>query len=152
MFRFIRRTLGFAFVASFGAALAARFLLESNAEPETEEIDLVAVFEGKELVSTADPFFGGKVLSMFGGVMMDLRKATPAPTGIDIDLMIVMGGLSLIVPEGWRVRNNVTILAGGLDDATQTTADDDVPQVNLRGNIVLGGVQVITKSPVEAVA
>lgn len=151
MFKFIARLLGFAMVAALGAALAARFMLESNAHPETEEIDLVTIFDGKELVSTADPFYGGKVLSMFGGVMIDLRKATPAPTGIDLDLMIVMGGLSLVVPEGWRVQNNLKILAGGLDDRTKTTADDDVPHVNLRGSVAMGGIQVVTKSTVEAV-
>ena len=152
MFKFIGKLIGFAMVAAFGAALAARFMLESNAQPETEEIDLVAIFEGKELVSTADPFYGGKVLSMFGGVMMDLRKATPSPTGVDLDLMILMGGLQLIVPEGWRVKNNAKIFAGGLDDGTKTTADEDVPNVNLRGTIAMGGVQVVTKSPVEPVA
>ncbi|MDX1469306.1 MAG: hypothetical protein R3258_08185 [Acidimicrobiia bacterium] len=152
MFKAIFRAVRFALLAAFGAALVAKFMLESNAGPETEEIDLVAIFEGKELISTADPFYGGKVLSMFGGVMIDLRKATPSPTGVDLDVMIVMGGLQLIVPEGWRVRNNTTIFAGGLDDSTRTTADEDVPNVNLRGTIALGGVQIVTKSSLEAVA
>lgn len=138
-------------LVALGAGIAAKFMLESNAGPETEEIDLVAIFEGKELVSTADPFFGGKVLTMFGGVMMDLRRATPSPTGVDIDVMVVMGGLSIVVPEGWRVHNNTKIVAGGIDDRTKTTADEDVPNVNLRGTILMGGVSIVTKSPVEAV-
>lgn len=140
-----------AVIAALGAALAAKFMLDSNAEPGTEEIDLVAIFEGKNLVSTADPFYGGKVLSMFGGVLIDLRKATPAPTGIDLDVMVVMGGLSIVVPEGWRVKNSVQILAGGLDDKTKTTADEDVPHLNLKGTVAMGGVQIVTKSPVEVV-
>lgn len=64
MFRFIFRMLRMAVIAALGAALAAKFMLDSNAEPQTEEIDLVAIFEGKNLVSTADPFYGGKVLSL----------------------------------------------------------------------------------------
>ena len=139
-------------LAAIGTALVAKFMLESNAEPDTEEIDLVAIFEGKELISTANPFYGGKILSMFGGIMIDLRKATPSPTGVDLDVMIVMGGLQIIVPEGWRVRNNTNIFAGGLDDSTKTTSDEDVPNVNLRGTIAMGGVQIVTKSPLEAVA
>lgn len=151
MFRFIFRMLRMAVIAALGAALAAKFMLDSNAEPQTEEIDLVAIFEGKNLVSTADPFYGGKVLSMFGGVLIDLRKATPAPTGIDLDVMVVMGGLSIVVPEGWRVKNSVQIYAGGLDDKTKTTSDEDVPHLNLKGTVAMGGVQIVTKSPVEAV-
>ena len=151
MFRFIFRLLWMAFVAAMGTALVAKFMLQSNAEPETEEIDLVAIFEGKHLVSTADPFYGGKVLSMCGGVLIDLRKATPAPTGIHLDVMVMMGGLSIVVPEGWRVKNSVQIYAGGLDDRTKTTADEDVPNVNLTGTVAMGGVQIVTKSPVEVV-
>lgn len=152
MFKALFKGMRLALLAALGAALAAKFMLESNAGPDTEEIDLVAVFEGRELISTANPFYGGKILSMFGGVMIDLRKATPSPTGVDLDVMIVMGGLQIIVPEGWRVRNNTTIFAGGLDDSTKTTSDEDVPNVNLRGTIAMGGVQIVAKSSLETVA
>lgn len=152
MFKLIYRLWRTVMIAALGAALAAKFMLESNAKPETEEIDLVAIFEGKELKSTADPFYGGKVLSMFGGVLMDLRKATPAPTGIDLDLMVVMGGVSIVVPEGWKVKNNVKIFAGGLDARAMPPTDDDVPVVNLRGTVVMGGVQIAHKALVESVS
>lgn len=136
-----------------GTALVAKFLLESNANATTEEIDLVAIFEGKELVSTADPFYGGKILALFGGVQLDLRKAQPAPTGVRIDVMVVMGGLSLLVPEGWRVKTagGLNVIAGGFSDNTRTSADDDVPTVIVEGLVALGGIQATTKSPVEAV-
>lgn len=152
MFGFILRVVRLALLAAMGAALAAKLVLQSNAEPETEEIDLVAIFEGKHLVSSADPFYGGKVLSMFGGVLLDLRKATPSPTGIALDLAVVMGGVSLIVPEGWRVRFEGKVYAGGWQDATRTTADEDVPTVTVTGFVALGGLQAATKSPVEAVS
>lgn len=149
MFKLIYRLWRTVMIAAVGAAIAAKFILESNAEPDTEEIDLVAIFEGRELVSTADPFYGGKVMSMFGGVMMDLRQATPAPTGIDIDLMVAMGGVSVVVPEGWRVTRNVKIFAGGLDDRSKPTAEDDAPVLNLKGMVAMGGVQIVAKPPVE---
>ncbi len=149
MFKLIYRLWRTVMIAAVGAAIAAKFILESNAEPDTEEIDLVAIFEGRELISTADPFYGGKVMSMFGGVMMDLRQATPAPTGIDIDLMVAMGGVSVVVPEGWRVTRNVKIFAGGLDDRSKPTAEDDAPVLNLKGMVAMGGVQIVAKPPVE---
>lgn len=152
MFRFIFRLLRIALVAVLGTAIAAKFLLESNAEPKTEEIDLVSIFEGQNLVSEADPFYGGKIMTMFGGVMLDLRKATPAPTGVYLDLAVVMGGLSIIVPEGWRVKFEGTLAAGGFQDETRTTAAEDVPTVTLTGFVFMGGVQATTKSPVQAAA
>ncbi|MGB7861248.1 MAG: hypothetical protein WBM90_12180 [Acidimicrobiia bacterium] len=151
MFKFITKLFGAALVAAFGAALAAKFLLESNARPETEEIDLIAIFEGRELVSSADAFYGGKILSIFGGVLLDLRKANPAPTGIRLDVAVLIGGVSLIVPDGWRVVFNGSTMLGAFSDNTRTTADDDAPTVIITGFVTMGGLQVTTKSPVEAV-
>jgi hypothetical protein len=154
VFRFILKLMRLAFFAAFGIAIAAKFLLESNADAETEEIDLVSIFEGKHLISAADPFYGGKITSMFAGVLIDLRKAQPAPTGIDLDLAVLMGGVSVVVPEGWRVQTNgrLKVIAGGFSDNTKTTANEDVPIVNVRGFIAMGGFQATTKSPVEAVS
>lgn len=150
MFRFFFKLLRGALVAALGTALAAKLVLESNATPTTEEIDLVAIFEGQNLISRAEPFYGGKIMAMFGGVMLDLRQATPAPTGIHLDLVVAMGGLSLVVPEGWRVRSELRVMAGGFSDMTRTTAAEEVPTVTLTGLVLLGGVQVSTRSPVEA--
>ena len=150
MFRFIFKTIRALAIAAVGTALAAKFLLESNAEPTTEEIDMVSIFEGQNLISVADPFYGGKIMTMFGGVLLDLRRASPAPTGIYLDLAIVMGGLQLIVPEGWRVKFDGNVVMGGFSDETRTTADDDVPTVNIGGFVFMGGVQATTKAAVEA--
>jgi hypothetical protein len=149
MFRFIFKLLRVVIVAALGTAIAAKFLLESNAEPGTEEIDLVSIFEGQHLVSEADPFYGGKIMAMFGGVLLELRKVTPAPTGIFLDLVVVMGGVSLVVPEGWRVKYDGRVFMGGWSDDTRTTAEDDVPTVTVTGIIVMGGLRATTRSPVE---
>lgn len=147
MFKFTFKLLRTAALAIVGAAVAAKFILESNAESDTEDIDLISIFEGHELISTAEPFYGGKIMSVFGGVLLDLRQATPAPTGIYLDLLVVMGGVSIVVPETWRVEFEGKIFLGGFSDETRTNADDDVPKVHLSGLVALGGVQVTTKSP-----
>lgn len=150
MFRSIFKLFRLVFVAMLGAAAAAKLLLESNARPDTEEIDLVSIFEGQQLVSEASPFYGGKVMAMFGGVMIDLRRATPAPTGVFLDLAVMMGGLNLVVPEGWRVRFEGKLIAAGFSDETRTTADDDVPTVTITGLVLMGGVQATTKPSAQA--
>lgn len=151
MFRFILNLVKYTFMAVLGAAVAAKFVLESNADPETEEIDLVSIFDGKQLRSTADPFYGGKITTMFGGVELDLRDAHPSPTGIDLDLAILFGGVSVVVPEGWRIRNDdaVSIFAGGFADSTRTTAEEDVPVINLRGLMAFGGLEVKARAGAE---
>lgn len=152
MFSFVFRQVRNALLLAMGAAFVAKLVLESNAEAETEEIDLVAIFEGRHLLSTADPFRGGKVVVAFGGALLDLRHATPAPPGIVLDLAVVMGGVSLVVPEGWRVKWEGDIYGGGLSDETRTTADPDVPVVTLKGFVTLGGVRATTRTPAESMS
>jgi len=140
-----------AIAGAFGAALIAKMTLKSKGDPSTEEIDLVTIIGGQELVSSADPFYGGKVLTLFGGTLLDLRKAQPAPTGVHLDLAIVMGGFSLVVPSGWKVEFVGDRLGGGYDDATHPTTDRDAPVVRVTGKIIFGGFQATTRSPVEVV-
>ena len=88
---------------------------------------------------------------MYGWTELDLRKATPAPTGIYHDVLAWMGGVNLEVPQGWRVDFTGKVIFGGFDDATQTTADLDAPTVRIGGMIMFGGLQATTKSPLEVV-
>ncbi len=151
----MRRLLRLYFAILFGAsvaALLAKFTLKSKGDPSSEEIDLVSIYEGVELVSAADPFYGGQTLTVFGGTLLDLRKAQPAPTGIHLDAIVIMGGLSLVVPPGWRVVNESDVLFGGFDDRTEPADSEDAPILRLTGKVVMGGLQVTTKSPVEVVA
>lgn len=150
MFSFILRQFRNVFLLLMGAAFLAKLALESHAEPDTEEIDLVAIFEGRELLSTADPFFGGKVMVAFGGALLDLREVTPSPTGVLLDLAVLFGGVSLVVPDGWRVRWEGDMYAGGVSDETRTTADRDVPVVIVKGFVVMGGLQATNRHPRRA--
>jgi hypothetical protein len=148
---FIFRLLRLAFLAVLGAALAAKFLLESHAGEETEEIDLVNIFGGEHLISSADPFFGGKVTNVFGGTILDLRKVNPAPTGVSLDVLVVFGGLQLVIPRGWTILFDGTVFAGGFEDSTEPTSDPDAPVFRVSGLVILGGVRASTRAPVEAV-
>jgi len=146
--RFVR----FAVVALLGAAMAAKLLLHSHATEDTEEIDLVNIFGGHKLISAADPFFGGKVTTLFGGTLIDLRRVVPAPTGIYLDILVVFGGLSLVVPPGWRVVFDGTVTAGRIEDLTRPVTDPDAPLVRVGGLVAVGGIEATTRPLVEVVA
>ncbi|MGH8944402.1 MAG: hypothetical protein ACRDWF_16410 [Acidimicrobiia bacterium] len=152
MFGFIFRLVRYAVIALLGAALAAKLLLHSHATEETEEIDLVNIFGGEKLISAADPFFGGKVTTLFGGTLIDLRRVVPAPTGIYLDILVAFGGLSLVVPPGWKVVFDGTVTAGRIEDLTRPVDDPDAPIVRVGGLVALGGVEATTRPMVEAVA
>lgn len=150
MFRFLFRVLKWFMVSALAASVVAKVVLESYGEPDTEEIDLISIFDSVGLASVASPFYGGKILDLFGATVLDLRKAQPGPTGVHLDLAVLCGGVLIVVPEGWRVRSDLKVFAGGFEDATRTDADPDAVTVTLTGLVALGGVQVRSKPPVEA--
>jgi len=149
--RKVLRLYGWFMAGTMLAALVAKLTLHSRGEPSSEEVDLVSIFDGIHLVSEADPFYGGKVMSVFGGILLDLRKAQPSPTGVHLDVIVIWGGLSVVVPPGWMVRNEADVFAGGYEDRAQPSADPDSPVVRITGKVIMGGLQVTTKSTVEAV-
>lgn len=151
MLRFVYNLLKFALLSTIAAAVAAKFLLKSRAEPDTEELDMVTVFSGSDLASVADPFYGGKVMGMFSGTRLDLRRVQPAPTGVHLDLALVFSGLQVVVPVGWQVRSHATVRLAGMTDDTVATADPDSPVLHLTGYVVASGVQVVSKPTVEVV-
>lgn len=151
MLRFLFRLVKYALLSTLLTALAAKLFLKSRAEPDTEEIDMVTVFSGSDLNSTADPFYGGKVMGMFSGTRLDLRRVQPAPTGVHLDLALLFSGLQVVVPIGWRVRSQATVQLGAVTDGTATTTDLDSPILHLTGFIVGSGVQIVAKPTVEVV-
>lgn len=152
MFKFLWRLLKYGFVTALAAAGVAKLVLESRAEPTTEEVDLVSIFQGTHLVSTATPFYGGKILNLFAGTMIDLRKVQPSPTGVHLDFAVFCGGVNILVPEGWRISSEMSMFAGGVNDATRTGTDPDAVTVYLTGFVTFGGVNVMAKKVVEVVS
>ena len=67
-------------VAGFMAAAAfVKHAVPSRGNEESDELGLVAVFDGIDLTNRAASFRGGSVLAWYGGISLDLREATLAP-------------------------------------------------------------------------
>jgi hypothetical protein len=71
--------------------------------PTNDELDLAIIGRRRRLVSTADPFIGATLLVIASSVELDLRAATPAPTGIEIHTVVVAGRLSIRAQPDWRL-------------------------------------------------
>ena len=77
------RSLGLVVAGVYvGFAAAARVMksvLPSRGDAESDEVALVAIFDGVKLESRSQAFRGGSMLAWFGGVAVDLREAELAP-------------------------------------------------------------------------
>src|SRR5262245_30319561 len=86
-------TLG-AWLGMMSAVAFARRAIVSRGDEESDELHLVAIFDGVELKSRTASFRGGSMLAWFGGIAVDLREANLAP-GAQLSLHTLFGGIAI---------------------------------------------------------
>ncbi len=131
------------------AAAVVKRAVPSRGDEESDEVALVAIFDGVDLKNRAAAFRGGSMLAWFGGIAVDLRSANLAAEGARLDLRALNGGIAVKVPTGWRVRSNLRALAGGVDVRVPEPDDPNAPTLTLEGFAAFGGVAVGAR-PAEA--
>jgi hypothetical protein len=135
-----------------GMAVAAAFVkraLPSRGDESSDEVALVAVFDGIDLKSRAGAFRGGSMLAWFGGIAVDLREAELAP-GARLSLHTLCGGIAIKTPPGWRIESSVKALFGGVDAKSPAPDDPNAPTLTLEGLALFGGVAIGAKAAAVA--
>ncbi|MBM2822557.1 MAG: hypothetical protein HW413_1303 [Thermoleophilia bacterium] len=145
LFRVLAATTVGAFGGFAAAAVVMRRALASRGDSRSDEVALVAIFDGVELNSRATPFRGGSMLAWFGGIAVDLREAKLAPDA-HLSVHAVFGGIAIRVPSGWRIESNVHAVGGGVAIDTPYTDDDQAPRLVVDGFALFGGVAVGAKA------
>ncbi len=127
-----------------GVAAAAAFMrhaVPSRGDEESDDVALVAVFDGIELQNRSKAFKGGSMLSWFGGIAVDLREAELAPEA-RLSVRTLLGGIAVKTPPGWRIESKVNALVGGVDTGTPARDDPAAPVLAVDGLAVLGGIAI----------
>lgn len=144
MLRFLRTLLLLsigAIAGMAGAAAALRGWLTSHGDATSDDVELVAIFDGVELKSRSTAFRGGRVLAWFGGISVDLSEATLAP-GAVLDVRSLFGGISVTVPAGCRVESHARAIMGGVAASVAEPDDPEAPTLVVRALSVIGGIAV----------
>ena len=110
----------------------------------TELVRASGVFSGANVASHSSCFRGAALTAVFGGAKLDLRGATPASDGAQINATAVFGGVDIIVPHGWNVIVSGTPILGGVEDKTDRdeALPADAPTLTVDGLAIFGGVEV----------
>lgn len=106
------------------------------ADTTEERVDITAFFGGVKKRIFSKNFRGGDITAFMGGVEIDLAQAD-IQGGARLDMSAVFGGIKLIVPADWEVRNEATAVFGGIEDKRTTPAI-----FNSRKLLILDGVAV----------
>jgi predicted membrane protein len=104
------------------------------------------VFSGVDRRFDARGFRGGELLAIFGGIVIDLRRAIPDTSqNMVLDTVAVFGGIELRVPETWRIVVRGVAVFGAYENKTippVPSAGASVPTLVITGSAVFGGVSV----------
>jgi hypothetical protein len=136
--RALTLTTAGAFAGFAAAAAAVKRMVPSRGGEESDELALVAIFNGIALRSRAAAFRGGSVLAWWGGVSLDLREATLAPDA-HLSVQGLFGGVAIRVPPEWRIESSVSAIAGGAD-VRSGSESPDAPTLTIDGTTLFGGV------------
>ncbi|MEZ5016639.1 MAG: DUF5668 domain-containing protein [Flavipsychrobacter sp.] len=119
-------------------------------EANTNDSDLVNVdvtFGGRKEIVTSKTFKGGDVNITFGGAEINLLQADNidgAP--MVLNTKVAFGGVELIIPSDWDVKNNIDPSFGSLEDHrsmyTGSASTEDKKTLVLNGSCTFGSIEI----------
>jgi len=110
-----------------------------------DRVKIDTVFGGAKRVVTNQDFHGGEVVSVFGGVELDLRQAGMIADSAVLEINAIFGGVELKIPRNWSaVVEGVGIFGGYVDNTIQPENPEmlGVKRLVVRGAAIFGGVEV----------
>lgn len=114
-------------------------------------VNITTVFSGNEEKVESKEFRGGIITTIFGGTELDLRYAGISSEGCELDITTVFGGVTIIVPENWRLHTSGTPFLGALENKTMNAfePDDDSPVLNIHYFVMFGGIEIKNKKKIK---
>lgn len=105
-------------------------------------ININCVLSGVQQMVISKKFKGGRISCVLGGAEIDLTKADIQGTAV-LQLHEILGGITLIIPSNWAVRNNVHGVLHGVEDERRGVIQEDESKVLvLQGSAILAGVEI----------
>ena len=105
-------------------------------------VDGLAFFGANVFSSSSQAFQGGNLTAVFAGCDVDLTRAATAAGGAVLDLFVAFGGITIVVPPGWKVTSAVLPLFAGFEDKSRPAPDGPTGQLTVRGQALFGGIEV----------
>jgi Domain of unknown function (DUF1707)/Cell wall-active antibiotics response 4TMS YvqF len=86
------------------------------------------------------------VLTFMGGANLDLRQARLDESEVTVNVVSIMGGTNVVVPEGVQVElTGIALMGGKSYRPGKSPPSPGAPVVRVRAFGLMGGVSVITK-------
>lgn len=91
---------------------------------------------------TSQNFKGGNISCVLGGVDIDLSEIK-LTENITIDINCVLGGVKIQFPKNCIIKSSGYPVMGGWDNKYMQQSEGDSHTINVTGNVILGGVELV---------
>jgi predicted membrane protein len=137
-----------------GLALILRRSREKKTEDEDgfrpnesadDYTEITAIVGGNNKIIYSRSFRGARLTAIMGGVDINLINARLAPGRHEIDVFALFGGSTIIIPNDWNVRLDVTPIVGGFEDKRsfpQSYVANADTELIIRGVVIFGGGEI----------
>ncbi|CAM4035712.1 hypothetical protein SAMN06265348_101408 [Pedobacter westerhofensis] len=116
---------------------------DAAGSPENDYIDSLNIFGGSKQQIITKNFKGGDVVSVFGGCDLIFSQADFEGT-VTIDVVAIFGGVKIVIPPTWVVKNELTPIFGSVDDKRSIVPASGAPEkvIRITGVAIMGGVDI----------
>jgi predicted membrane protein len=101
-----------------------------------------AILGGFNRKCASQQFRGGDLTAIMGGGKIDLREARMQADEAVLDVLIVMGGVEIQIPQDWVVEQRFTPVLGGFEDKTSRAPGSTPKRLAIHGTTLMGGINV----------
>lgn len=110
---------------------------------DKDSLNVASIFSGNKERIISNDFKGGKITTIFGGTEIDLREVV-LNQNIVIDIEVVFGGVSIMVPRDIRIVTTGNPVFGGVENNTHPRINDPENEKIIRINYtaVFGGIEI----------
>ncbi len=82
--------------------------------------------------------------AVMGGQTVMVPADLAPGTVVDLDVAVLMGGVEVVVPDGYRVEQGGLVVMGGTDcEACADTTEPTAPLVRIDGYGAMGGIEIV---------
>ncbi|MEG0641853.1 MAG: LiaF-related protein [Clostridium sp.] len=103
--------------------------------------DYISIFSSNEVNFPYEVFKGANLISIFGGIDLDLRNAIINDDTV-INSVTIFGGTEIIVPPNVKVKVISTPIFGGVSDDRKYIQTESVHTVYVKAVCIFGGIDI----------
>jgi predicted membrane protein len=115
-----------------------------SVDSDEYKIDLFTLLASKTVTIKTNRFLGGKVTSILGESIIDLRNSSLADNIIELETQTILGSTEIHIPSSWNVIIKTTTILGGIEDVRgfSENSEGNPNTLIIKGQVLLGGGEI----------